>query len=223
MASEAAVFEIPRLRAVARHALPNVLEASIIPVAVFVVALHLAGITGALVGAIAWAYGAIAVRLMTGRRVSGLLLLGAATLTARTMIAVATGSVFVYFLQPTLGTVMVGFAFALSVPLGHPLALRLSQDFCPIPTETMSDPRVRRFFMQISLLWAVVQLSNAGLAIWLLVSQSVGTFVVARTATSATLTLTAIGASVLWFRHTMARHGIAVVRWRDTAVESRTA
>jgi hypothetical protein len=73
-----------------------------------------------------------------------------------------------------------------------------------------ANTHVRRFFRQISLLWAFAQTANAGLTIWLLFSQSLATFVLLRSAVSATLTLAAIAGSVLWFKRSMARSGIVV-------------
>ena len=40
------VFEIPRLRTMARHALPNVLEGTVIPLMVFLTFFHLVGVFG---------------------------------------------------------------------------------------------------------------------------------------------------------------------------------
>ena len=48
-----------------------------------------------------------------------MLLIGALLMTARTVIALMTGSVFLYFLQPTLGTFMVAGLFLVSAPLGR--------------------------------------------------------------------------------------------------------
>lgn len=201
-------FEIPKLRELARHAVPNILEGTVVPVAIFLLTLKLLGVWGAVAGGLLWAYGNIARRVLTRRRVPGILVLGALTLTARTALALGTGSVFVYFLQPTLGTALVAAAFLLSVPIGRPLAQRLASDFCPIPTEVMADRRVRRFFLNISLLWAFTQFANAGITLWLLLSQSVGTFVVAKTFVSVCLTGGAIVVSTLYFRRSMTRHGI---------------
>jgi hypothetical protein len=205
-------FEIPRLRNLARHAFPTVLEGTLVPVGLFWLMLHFVGVTGALAAGITWSYSAILYRLVTRRRISGLLLLGAATITARTVIALATGSVIVYFLQPTLGTFLIGTAFLGSAAIRRPLAERLARDFCPVPVDTLSHPKMRCFFIHISLLWAFVQLTNAALALWLLFSQSIGTFVLARSAASGCLTVSAIILSTLWFRHYTARHGILVVR-----------
>src|SRR5581483_6355610 len=124
-AVEAVPFQVPRVRLLVRHAFPRVLEGTIIPVAVFVLALHFVGVTGAIAAGLAWTYSAIGVRLATGRRVPGILILGAMTLTARSILTFATGSTFVYFLQPTLGTAMVACAFLVSVPTGRPLVQRL--------------------------------------------------------------------------------------------------
>jgi hypothetical protein len=205
-------FEIPRLPALARHALPNVLEGTVIPVAVFVVSLRFLGVWGALLAGLCWGYGAIAMRLVTRRRVPGLLLLGVATLTARTVIAFATGSVFVYFLQPTLGTALVAAAFLISVPAGRPLAERLARDFCPLPPGLLANGHVRRFFLRVSLLWAFTGITNVAVTMWLLLSQSIGTYVIARSATSIVLTGTAIAVSTIWFIRSMRRHGLLVGR-----------
>ena len=206
-------LEIPRLRALARHALPNLVEASLVPLAVFYGALWLVGVWGGLFAALAWSYTAIARRLVTGRPVPGLLVLGVVGITARTVVAALSGSVFVYFLQPTLTTVLIAGIFLVSVPAGRPLAERLAGDFCPLPDAFVGSPPVRRFFARITLLWAFVQLTNAAVSIWLLVTQPISTYVVARTATSWLLTGAAVVASTRYFRRSMRRYGITV-HWR---------
>jgi hypothetical protein len=205
-------FEIPRLRTLARHALPNVIEGTLIPVGLFLVMLHFLGVWGAMAVGLGWSYCAILRRLVAGRSVPGIMILGAVTLTARSALAFATGSSFVYFLQPTLGTALVATAFLLSVPLGRPLAQRLATDFCPIPPQVMANKHVRRFFLQISLLWAFIGFLNASVALWLQFSQSLGTFVLAKSLTSAGITVTAIAISVFWFTRSMTRHGVLAGR-----------
>ena len=161
---------------------------------------------------LAVSYGLIARRLLTKRRVPGILVIGALTLTARTLVALASRSTFVYFLQPTLGTALVATTFLMSVALRRPLAQRLARDFCPFDPEVFRNRHVRTFFSQISLLWAFTQFTNAAATIWLLLSQSLTTYVVASRFLSAGLTITAIALSTAWFHHSMARHGILVAR-----------
>ena len=205
-------FEMPRLRTLARHALPHVVESTVIPLALFLLTLRFVGVWGAVLIGLGWTYTAVVRRLIMGQRVPGILVLTAVTLTARTVIAMVSGSVVVYFLQPTLGTALVAGAFLLSVPLGRPLAERLARDFCPIPSGVLAHAPVRRFFLQISLLWAFTQLANATVTLWLLLSQSLATFLVAKTLVSWGLTGGAILVSTLWFRRSMRRHGVLAPR-----------
>jgi hypothetical protein len=193
-------FPIPRLTALARHATPHVLEATLIPLALFYGGLRLVGLWGALIAALLWSYSSLLRRLLTRRRVPGMLLLGIVGLTARTGLALATGSAFLYFLQPTLGTGLVATIFIGSTVLGRPLAMKLANDFMPLPESLLAHAGVRRFFHRISLLWAGVFLANAGISLWLLVSQSLATFLWTRTLTSAVLTVGAVAISTMAFR-----------------------
>jgi hypothetical protein len=201
-------WEIPRLRSLARHAVPHVVEATIIPLGIFYLSLWLIGVWGALLAALGWSYAALARRVVMRRRVPGILVLGSLALTVRTFIAFGSGSVYVYFLQPTLGTMVVAGAFLLSVPAGRPLAERLAADFCPLPPSLLATPAVRRFFMRISLLWALTNTLNAVVTLWLLVSQDLTTYLVARTVVSWTITGSAIAVSTVWFKRSMRRHGV---------------
>jgi hypothetical protein len=149
-----------------------------------------------------------------GRPLPGLLVLGAIGLTARTVVAALSGSVFVYFLQPTLTTVLIAGVFLASVPAGRPIAERLAGDFCPLPATFIGSPPVRRFFARITVLWAFVQLTNAALSVWLLVTQPVGTYVLAKSVTSWGLTIAAVGLSTLYFKLSMRNHGIPI-HWRS--------
>jgi intracellular septation protein A len=201
-------FEIPRLRAIAVHATPRVIEGTVIPLVLFLVMLHFAGVWGALAVGVGWTYGAIGLRMATGRRVPGILLLGALTATARGALAIATHSVFLYFLQPTLGTALVGGAFLISFAAGRPLTERLAHDFCPLPEAMSGHPLLKRFFLRISLLWAAVFLANATLTLWLLLSQSLTVYVLAKPVVSFGFTAIGICTSVWWFRRSIQRHGV---------------
>jgi hypothetical protein len=211
-------FEIPRLRTLARHAVPHVIEGTVVPLVLFLLTLHFVGVWGAVLIGMGWTYIAVGRRLVTGQRVPGILLLAAVTITARTAVAIVSGSVVVYFLQPTLGTALVACAFLLSVPLRRPLAERLARDFCPIPSGVLAQAPVRRFFLQITLLWAFTQLANAAVTLWLLFSQSLATFLVAKTLVSWGLTGTAIVVSTIWFHRSMRRHGIVAPRAKGAGV-----
>jgi len=203
---------LPAFRHIARSAGAHLLEATLVPLALFYVILWQLSLRWALVAALLWSYAAVARRVVTGQRIPGILLLGSALFTVRTVIGLATGSAFVYFLQPTLGTFMVAGLFLLSLRSGRPLAERLANDFCPLPDGLVANQAVRRFFGRISLLWALVYAVNGATTLALLLNSSIGAFLVLRTATSTTLTVGAIALSVLWFRRSLQQEGV-VLRW----------
>ena len=196
-------FEIPRFRDLARHAVPHIVEATLVPMGLFYGFLWLVGVWGAILAALAWSYVAVIRRLVTGRPVPGLLVLGTVGITARTLLALASGSAFLYFLQPSLVTGVVGGVFLLSVPAGRPLAQRLAHDFVPLPIAFVRRPAIQRVFVRITLLWALVNLVNAAGAIGLLVSQPVGTYVAAKTAMSWVVTGAGVAISTWWFKRTV--------------------
>jgi len=193
-------FPVPRLAALARHAVPHLLETTLIPLGLFYGGLQLFGLWGALLAALVWSYTSLLRRLIARRRVPGMLVLAIVGLTARTALALATGSAFLYFLQPTVGAGLVATVFVASALVGRPLALRLAADFLPLPEALLARHGVRRFFQRVSLLWAAVFLANAGIGLWLLMSQSLATFLWSRTVASLTLTGLAVVVSTCWFR-----------------------
>src|SRR3954470_22249083 len=209
--------EIPRLRTMARHALPHLIEATFIPLILFYAFLWTAGVWGALVAALVWSYAAIIRRAVTGQRIPGILVLGTLGITARTIAAFASGSTFIYFLQPSLTTLFIAGAFLLSVPAGRPLAERLAHDFVPLEPEVLGLPGVQRVFIRITLLWAFVNLANAIVSIVLLMSQPVGTFVAIKTVGGMVLVGAAVGMSTVWFKQALRDHNISVVVAHNTA------
>jgi len=202
---------LPPLSSLARGAVPRVLEGAIVPAAVFLVLLHFAGVAWAIGGGFAWSGSVVLARTIRGRPVPTLVLVGLGALAVRTALALAAHSTFVYFLQPTIGTAAVGVLFLASAFAGRPLLLRFARDFCPIPDDVMSHGPLRRFFLGSSVLWGCVQLANAAVTLWLLLSHSIGSFVVLRTGFATALTIATVGATIVWFRWTLRPAGDPVV------------
>jgi hypothetical protein len=194
---------LPRPRDLARHALPHLIEATLIPLAVFYLSLWQWGSHVAIWTALGWSYLALGRRLVQRRRIPGILLLGVAGLTARSLVAMASGSVFVYFLQPSLATAAVGAVFLFSIPAGRPLAQRLAHDFVPFPPGFVKHPAIRRVFVQITVIWALVNLINAAGTLVLLVSEPVATYLAAKTGLTAVVTGGGVLLSAWWFKRTV--------------------
>ncbi|MEZ5230173.1 MAG: VC0807 family protein [Acidimicrobiales bacterium] len=170
-----------------------------VPLVLFLSFLRPIGTTGALIAALGWSVAVVIHRRRAGREVPGLVLLSTIGLAAKTVLALATGSLVVYFLQPTITTAMVGVAFLASVLMGKPLAERLAGDFCPFDPETAEHPLLRLFFARLSL-WAATSLANAAVTLWLLFTQSVTTFVIIKSFMGPTFTAATLGIAAVWFR-----------------------
>jgi uncharacterized membrane protein len=155
--------------------------ATVIPSVVFYVCLVTANIWAALVSALAWCYCAMAWRVSTRRPCSALLWLTVVGLTVKTVLTFATGSTFLYFLQPVVTDGVIALLFFTSLASARPLVARLAADFYPMTADVAARPRVQRLFWHLTLLWAVLCLGQALVTLWLLESTSLTTFVAIRT------------------------------------------
>ncbi|WP_329087889.1 MULTISPECIES: VC0807 family protein [unclassified Streptosporangium] len=205
MPAPAAPLVLPRIGVLLRHAAPRVFESMILPVLVFYVALVFTSANGALAVAAAWVYGGVAWRLVRGGEAPGTLLLAAGTITVRVVLTVATGNPIVFFLQPCLGVFCVSMGFLLTAPLQRPLIQRVVADLVPLPDQVMEHPRMRRFFVSQSVLWGCAQLLNGALSLWLLLSQTLETYLLVRTSAVAVLLGGVALVSVLSLRHCLRR------------------
>jgi hypothetical protein len=204
------VLRLPAPRAALRHAVPVVLEALLVPLAIFYVVLMTVGFRGALIAALCWSLLALGRRLHRRERVSMMLLLGTLLLIVRTTISFITGSAFLYFAQPAAGTIIIALVLFGSAIVKRPFTQRFAGDFCPMDPSLMKRPMVHRFFVRISVLWATVLMLNTGFVLWLLVVSSLHAFVLERSLVTWSLTAGAIYLSIRQFIVMMRSDGITV-------------
>ncbi|MFC5177211.1 VC0807 family protein [Nocardioides taihuensis] len=184
--------ERPSLRSVLARVGSSLVYACVIPITLFYVVMTVTDVWVAILVALAWSYGAIAFRALTGRRPSGLLILVAIVMTARTALAMVAGSTFLYFLQPIISDSLVATAFLLSLATARPMVARLAGDFYPMTPDVSVRPRIQRLFRHLTLLWAGLCLGKALLVLWLLLSLSVESFVLANGISVVSLNVLAI-------------------------------
>ncbi|MFJ2034202.1 VC0807 family protein [Streptosporangium sp. NPDC087985] len=196
---------LPRLTILARQAVPKLLEGVVAPLAVFYTALTVLGLNGALITAVSWVYVGVGWRLVRRVPVPGTMFLAAIAITARALLGLWSGSAVIYFLQPELGTICISMAFLASVRLNRPLVQKLTLDYIPLPPSVLKHERVRRFFARITLLWAFVLLANSAVSIWLLLHQSIGTYLLVRTSVVALISGLAVAVSLYTFRRVLRR------------------
>lgn len=195
----------PRLRTVLGHLALSLLWANVIPGVLFYGCMVLGNVWTALVAALVWCYGAMAWRVSTRRRTSGLLWLTAVGLTVKTALTVATGSTFLYFVQPAVNDATVGLLFLISLATARPVVARLAGDFFPMTDDVARRPRIQQLFWRLTLIWAFICLIKAAATLWLLDSMPLMTFVEVKTVlTPAIAAVGALATVVIAFR--VARH-----------------
>jgi hypothetical protein len=187
-------MQVPQLSTIIGHLALSLLTAIVVPGLLFYTCLVTMSVWAALLAALAWCYGAIAWRMATKRRASGLLALTVVIMTIRTAIALASGDTFLYFFQPVVSDVVVAGAFFLSLASARPVVARLAADFYPMDSEIAKRPGVQRLFWHLTLFWAVVCLCRAAVTFWLLESQSLVSFIVLKNLSL--LAMTCLGVTV---------------------------
>ena len=203
-------IHLPSLRVLLRRAGQHLLESTLVPLGLFYLMLTVIGFKGGLIAALAWSLSALGRRLVLRKPVPGVLVLTTLLLVVRTVIGYCTGSIFLYFLQPTLQNFVIGFVFLATASIGRPLLGRLAMDFCAFPELISGHPRVQRFFRRVSLLWALVFVTNGIGTLFVLARETVGNFLMVSTAGSYSLVgLTAV-LSLWWFRRCLYGQGIVL-------------
>jgi Protein of unknown function (DUF3159) len=187
----------PRFGAIMRHLGLSILMANVIPSVLFYCCLVAGNVWTALIAALVWCYGSMAWRLSTRRRASGLLILTMVGLTAKTALALASGSTFVYFLQPAITDGVVAAMFLISLATARPIVARLAGDFFPMSADIAARPRIQRLFWHLTLFWAVICLAKSVVTVWLLESFPLVTFVAIKEVSI--LAMIATGAAVTVF------------------------
>ena len=186
----------PTVGAILRRVGTTLLVACVMPVSLFYGVFSLAGFELAMAAALAWAYGAIAWRHLTGRRTSGLLVLTAIILTGRTVVALLADSAFLYFLQPIISDSVVGLAFLCSLMSARPMVARLAGDFYPMDHEVSLRPRVRRLFHWLTISWAALCLGKSVGMFWVLNASSIDTYVLVQSISAPTINTLAAGLTI---------------------------
>jgi len=189
--SKAAVF-----LAVVRRSGPHLIEASLIPTALFYSCLVLAGLSTAYLAVLVWLYAAVAYRLVQRKPIPPLLVLGVIGITVRTAVSMASGSSFIYFAQPIVGSLVMGCVFLVSVAFGRPMVERLALEFWPLTPEMLARPAVTRLLRRLTFLWAGVNVTIAATNLTLLLWLPLPTYVAAKQIASLVISGLAIALTI---------------------------
>jgi hypothetical protein len=202
------VSKVSVLFAVLRRSGPHLIEATLIPGALFYCSLVMVGLGAAFVSALLWSYAAVVVRLVRRRPIPPLLVLGVIGISIRTFAAVLSGSTFVYFVQPILGAVLMAGVFVVSVAIGRPLVEHLALEFWPLTPDVMTRPAVVRLFRSLTFLWAAVNLATGATTLALYVGLPLATFVALKQLASLAVTAVGVFLTIDWSVRTARREGL---------------
>ena len=86
--------------------------------------------------------------------------------------------------------------FLFSLATSRPMVARLAGDFYPMDRDLHLRPRVRRLFWQLTVMWAAIGAGKAAVTLWLLLSPSLETFVLARSIFMLVLNMVAAGVTI---------------------------
>ncbi len=152
-----------------RNAFPAVAVATLIPMALFYLALAAASLVWAIGVSVVYAYAFAVVQYGRRRRVSGMLLMTLLMVTVRAMAAVAavaSGEAFVYFAVPIVETAGFGLMFVATIWASEPLVVRLARDLVPHLAEDLASRRA--LIRSLSVIWTVTYLASGATTLALL-------------------------------------------------------
>lgn len=169
---------VRRLLALARDALPVVVTATVIPLALFYAVLASGSTMAAIGTSIAYAYGLASWQWWRRRRVSAMLGVTIVLTTLR-LVAALTGGPLAYFGWPILETTGFGLVFVASLRTAEPLVVRLARDLVPSMAHLLHDrPALVR---RLSWTWTAVYLGQAATTLMLLLFTPLTVFLAAHT------------------------------------------
>jgi hypothetical protein len=212
------VIELPHLPSTAWRGIRMLVETVAVPTLLLYVCVRTVGSFWGFIAILGWCAFTLTVRWITQRRVPGTLIVAFGMTAGRSCVAMAMSSVYVYLLQPVIGSIFMAVLFLGSAAIGRPVTIRLAQDFITLPSHLFHDRGIRRLFAQVCVLWGLSRLIDAGMSIGIL-DWGVNAGLLSRGVLSGTLTVLSIAACAC-FGWTRLRntHGVTFRRRAAVAV-----
>ncbi|MFW2334793.1 VC0807 family protein [Ilumatobacter sp.] len=173
--------------AVVRRLFPYLVEATLIPTAMYYAGLVTVGQMWGILAAAACTYVSVSRRILRRRPVPGLLVVASVGISVRVAMYLVNESAFVYFVQPIIKTIATALLFAISVLIGKPLVARFAADFCAFGDDVGGRPAIVSLFRRLTFLWAGAQVTIAAANLTLLLTVPVAVFVGTAAATAWTV------------------------------------
>jgi hypothetical protein len=202
--------ELPRPRRLALITAWNLAESMGIPIAALVLFAELYGRNAGLIAGCAAVWVTMAIRKLVTAEVPGLLTIMAAVLTLQTVLAIATGDLWIFLLHFPLANLLLAFLFARTARGASPLCAKLAAEVIAMRPPDCRLPGLHRFFQGATLFWSAIFLVLGGYMGLLLAFEPIRPFIEQSAVATAGLIALGVAASVVWFRAVLRRLGIRV-------------
>jgi len=203
-------LELPRPLQLLRTVGWNLTESVGLPLAAFGLGAWLGGRNAGLLAGLAAIWIIAAVRKIATGNVTGLVMISAIVLTVQTVIAVATGNLWIFLLHFPLANLCLCLLFARGARGPNPLCAKLATEMIALRQPASCQDGLRSFFQRATLFWSGIFLALAACLAALLALVPTPEFLVLSTVATASLIAAGTGASALWFRSALRRRGLSL-------------
>ena len=203
-------LELPRPARLMSTAAVNAAESFGLPVAGYALAASLAGRDAGLWAMLGVIWITAVIRKLATGSVPSLVMISLVVLTVQIVAAIATGNLLIFLVHFPIANLGLCIVFAWTARRESPIAARLAAEVIGLRCPPVHEPQMNRFFRHVTVLWAgVFGLLAVSLGVLLAIIPVV-TYVPVWAATTVVVIAAGIGASVLWLRWMLRRHGLGL-------------
>lgn len=201
-------LELPRPLRLIRTTAWRIIESAGLPLAAYVIGTWLGGRDTGLLAGLGATWSLAVIRKIGCGSVPSLLTISAVMVTVQTVLALATGELWIYLLQFPVANLCMCVLFARTARGPNPLAARLATELIALRQPGTHHPGLQRFFQGATWLWAgkfMLLAALFGVTMW---TEPTSTFLMLCTATSVTLTVAGASVTAVWFMSVLRRHSL---------------
>jgi hypothetical protein len=199
---------MPRPARLLRTTAWSFIESAGLPIAALALVGWLWGRDAGLIAGVAVVWIIAAIRKIHTGTVPSLVVISVVVLTLQTVLAVATGQLWIFLLHFPVANLFLCILFARTARSPNPIVARLASEVVALRQPATPSPGLHRFFQDATWLWAAIFLLLAICMAVLLVTQSTAVFLLLATVATVILILAGAGASALWLRAVLRRLGL---------------
>jgi uncharacterized membrane protein len=201
---------MPRPARLVRTTAWSLIESAGLPIAALALAGWLWGRNAGLIAGVAVVWIIAAIRKIHTGTVPSLVMISVVVLTLQTVLAVATGQLWIFLLHFPVANLFLCVLFARTARGPNPIVARLAAEVVSLRQPANPSPGLLRYFQDVTLLWAAIFLLLAASMAALLVTQSTAVFLLLSTVATVVLIVAGAGASALWLRVVLRRLGMGL-------------